>query len=77
MLTEIKGEQFTVQLRRRGPNNEHVFIQLLNEDEGHWHETDVSFSSAWLSDLIMVLQEAKSLLDRNYARDPNGYGYKF
>lgn len=73
---EIKGEAFGVRFEPRGDGDDHICIQLLTEDDGHWHEDGASFSSYWIKDLIKVLKRAQSEMKQNNKKD-DGCGYKF
>lgn len=73
---EFKGLQFGVRLIQRGPNDPHVCIQLLAEDDEHWFELGNSFSAYWLDDLIMQLNTAKDALD-SLPKSKDGYGHNF
>ena len=58
---DIKGAQYGVTFKEGcGPG---PCVQVLSEDDGIWHETDVRFSPAWLDDIIEVLQKAKKLYE--------------
>lgn len=73
---EIKGNQFGVRLKARGPDDNHICIQLLGEDDEHWFEVGNGFSNFWLDDLILVLNKAKKTL-KTFPDDPSGCGKQF
>ena len=62
---KIKGAQFGVRLEFDSPKADGTFVQLLGEDDGHWFKIGNGFSSYWLSDLITVLQSAKTLIEKD------------
>ncbi len=71
---KILGEQFGVEFIDRGDG--HIMIQLLSEDDEHWHNIGTSFSSFWIYDLIEVLDNAKTYLETK-PKDPSGFGRIF
>ncbi len=80
MDLEIKKKQFGVKIIPRGPNDEHVVIQIITEDDENWFDHGNSFSSYWIDDLIDVLQETRRYIQHFTEADiVNGrqYGYKF
>ena len=68
-----------VRLYPRGKNDHHIIVRLLQEDDGHWWDTSVSFSSAWIDEYIKVLQAAKSMCEAEHPDiiDGTQYGWKF
>lgn len=75
---EIKGQQFGVRLDARGHEDPHVIIQLLGEDDENWFTIGNGFSSFWLDDLILVLQDTRAILMSNTQRfERESYGYRF
>lgn len=72
---ELQNAQFGVRFRKRGPDDKHIIIQLLGEDDGNWFAIGNGFSNFWLDDLIGVLQDAKILIERD--GQPNKWGYEF
>jgi len=77
-LYPVKCDQFGIRFVPRGPKDNHVCLQILSEDDGHWHQSmGQSFSSFWLDDLIRALQEAKLKLDTKAVFQSDGFGWKF
>jgi len=77
MTRTLKGRQFGIILKERGPNDPHVCIQIIGEDDEHWFDIGNSFSSFWLQDLIDQLEAAKILIGAQCKKDPSGFGYIF
>ena len=77
MLKRILGEQFGVEFKQRGHKDNHICIQLLNEDDENWFDKGKSFSSYWIDDLIQVLNLAKAELESKAKKDKKGWGYVF
>lgn len=77
MTRTLKGRCFGVKLEARGPNDLHVCVQIIGEDDGHWFDVGNPFSSFWIQDLIDQLEIAKAVLDTQYKEDPSGFGYTF
>lgn len=73
MVIESKGKQFGIRLIPRSENDNHICVQIISEDDGEWFEK-MSFSSAWLEDLLEHLHIAEVLL---LDQLPDKYGYKF
>lgn len=59
IIKEFKGQCKGVRLVPRGINDPHICVQIITEDDENWFESDKSFSSAWLDELIEQLQEAR------------------
>lgn len=76
-IKPIKNDLFGVKFEQRGPDDKHIMARLLIEDDTNWHETDVSFSSFWIDDLIAVLQRAKAKLEQSANKEESGYGWEF
>lgn len=74
---KVKGTQFGVRLQKRGPEDQHVCIQLMGEDDDNWFNIGNPFSSFWLSDLIRTLQRAERILKTECKKDKDGWGYVF
>jgi hypothetical protein len=74
MNSSIRGELFGAYLTPRAPNDPHLMIQLITEDDECWHHMGDSFSSYWIDDLIKTLTKTKEEL-ANYPKDPSGYGH--
>lgn len=77
MIQEIKGGQSGVRFVSRGPNDDHILIQLLGEDDENWFKRGDAISSFWIDDLISTLQTAKSVLEQQAVVDEDGFGYRF
>ena len=73
----ILGSCHGVALVKRGPNDPHVCIKLITEDDGNWAVSKESFSSAWLLDLQDVLADTHNWMDTRCEKDSYGFGYKF
>ena len=75
----IRGRLFGARLENRGANDTHICLRLMMEDDGYWHETNVSCSSFWIDDLIDTLQRAKWHLATHKPDMYNGRqcGWKF
>lgn len=77
LKTEIKGACFGMRIERRGEDDRHAIVRVLVEDDEFWHDTDTDFDSAWIDDLILVLQETRRTLKRQYKRSDDGLGFEF
>lgn len=77
MNRTLKGRHFGITFKERGPNDPHICIQIIGEDDEHWFDIGNAFSSFWIQDLINQLEAAKVLLDTEYKDDPSGFGYTF
>lgn len=70
-----------VKLQARGKDDLHVMFTLEVQDDECWYEIELaSFSSHWLSELIEVLQAAKSFCESQTDPDIHGgiqYGWRF
>lgn len=71
-----EGVVIGVDLVQRGPNDKHVCIQIMTEDDGYWRASDVKLSSSWIDHLLDVLHQAKGELEK-LPDDPTGYGKVF
>jgi hypothetical protein len=70
------GRCMGVGLKQRGPEDLHVCLVILSEDDGNWFASDRGFSSHWTDDLLRQLQAARRWMADNC--DPDGhYGWKF
>jgi len=63
------GECLGVGLQKRGPQDDHVTVFILVEDDGSWFISGNGFSSFWLPELIPLLQEANTWMKRNCVPD--------
>ena len=77
MIKRITGDQFGIEFEKREEKDNHICLQLLMEDDGHWYTHGESFSSHWLDDLIDVLQIAKGRMEAMAQKEKDGYGYLF
>lgn len=73
----IFGSCHGVLFVRRGPNDSHVCIQLITEDDENWFVSTRGFSSAWLPEYISLMKEAQDWLEHHCEQDPSGYGWRF
>lgn len=60
---QVVGKCLGVSFEPRGPNDNHICIRLLVEDDENWIPTSLNVSSYWLDDLIETLQRAKIMLE--------------
>jgi len=60
-LSECVG----IALTRRAPNDKHICMVLLSEDDGHWFVSSCIGSSYWMDDLIELLQYVKKWMEAN------------
>ena len=76
---EFKGELMGVRLVPRGQTDRHISVQMLIEDDEHWHDLGSRFSSSWIGELIEQLQEAKKYMKTQERSMHKGkqYGYQF
>ena len=79
MKIEFTGECHKVVLVPR-VGDRHILIKLFTEDDGYWHESASSFSSAWLVEFQRLLADANQWMVNN--ADPDmymgkQYGWKF
>ena len=79
MEKEFKGECKGVRLVPRGANDNHICIEILTEDDGNWFESNQSFSSYWIDDLIEQLTLAKQYMKTQspHIHEGRQYGWKF
>lgn len=79
MEKEFKGECKGVRLRERAPNDNHICVEILTEDDENWFTSDSYFSSVWIDDLITQLQAAKAYVETQEPDMFEGrqYGWKF
>lgn len=77
-IRPVKGAAFGVRFVKRGPDDPHVCLQLLAEDDGNWQPShNDGFSSFWLPDLIAALQQAEQELKRKAVKSRDGFGWRF
>jgi hypothetical protein len=72
---ECKG----VVLERRGEDDNHICVRIVTQDDGSWFSSKESFSSYWIDELIIALQEAKKYIETQEPDiyDNRQYGWKF
>lgn len=75
------GACHALRLVHRGPDDNHICIELLTEDDGHWFTSgDGSWgSSAWLPDIIALAGRAQRWMLMHCEPDMHQgvqYGYK-
>src|SRR5271170_6147032 len=74
----ILGKCHGVILRRRGPTDLHVIIEVMVEDDETWHVGQSNgFSSFWLPEYIEVMKKTQAWLKAQCEKDPSGYGWVF
>ena len=69
------GECFGVALTKRGPDDNHVIVWILVEDDGNWLISKNGMSSCWITDLQNQLDKAKKWIQDNCIEER--YGWKF
>lgn len=69
---KILGNCFGVEIRARGPGDDHAVLAFLVEDDGTWHE-QMSISSFWFEEVFSVLSQVRDMLQK-LKPDPSGYG---
>jgi hypothetical protein len=67
-----KGNCHGVNLVHRSQNDPHALVQIFTEDDETWYR-QMTFDSAWLDELIKVLQTAQTVLKSRGIKDGNGY----
>lgn len=65
-----------LQPRGRIDKDPHVIVRIDTEDDGNWFKS-MSFSSAWLPELIQILETAKAYMEKHCDPDKDGYGHQF
>jgi len=75
-IDNILGECVGVKFTPRAAGDSHVMLQLMIEDDEHWHGTNFRISSFWLGDMIDVLQRVQNTLDNTAENDTYGYSFK-
>lgn len=80
MRRTFKGECMGVRLVPRDSENSHIYFEVMVEDDELWHPKLLA-SSAWLDELIAVLQEARAAIQQagvpDVAGDGRQYGWRF
>ena len=75
----IKGGCAGVVIYKRGPEDRHLMVRMLVEDDGNWFLLEEGFSSAWITDIVQVWLAARGWLDTNAVPDrryaKSGIGY--
>lgn len=78
---EFKGKCKGIKLTKRNENknDNHICLQILTEDDGEWFDSNNSFSSSWIDELIELLQITKAYIETQDPDMYNGkqYGWKF
>jgi hypothetical protein len=70
------GTCIGIGLAERGPNDPHVIVQILVEDDDNWFTSEYAWSSFWLPDLQIQLDECKSWIERHCNRKVGGWEFK-
>ena len=65
-----------VVLSSRGPDDPHVIVTPITEDDGNWFTSSGGMSSFWLPEQIEVLKEAQAWMTVHCDRDET-WGWKF
>lgn len=75
---EAKKEHFALQLIPRGDDDPHIMAQLRQCDANtlKWTNIGSTFSTFWLEDLQLVIQETLRLAE-SQNKDPSGFGHVF
>jgi hypothetical protein len=74
------GACFGVGLCRRGPNDNHIVVKFLCEDDGNWGISTSGFSSSWLPEIAQLVGEAHEWVAKNCLPDMSDgiqFGWKF
>lgn len=76
---EFKGKCKGVKLIKRSENDNHICVIIITEDDENWFESETSFSSYWIDELIEQLKNAKSFLETQNPSIHEGrqYGWEF
>ena len=75
VITTIRGNCAGVCLHLRGEDDNHICFTVLVEDDDNWFISKRGFSSFWLWDLRVVLENAQNWLERNAEKDSSGFGW--
>jgi hypothetical protein len=77
--TEFKGDCMGVRLVQRDRDDKHICFEVLVEDDEVWHTMGGRTSSAWLDELIDVLQKARASMKHHAPDKHEGrqYGWTF
>jgi hypothetical protein len=70
-VASVIGKQFAITIERRQAGDSHLCFQLWTEDDENWSRVDM-FSSAWVDDLIDVLQTSKQWCEKHAKPDKIG-----
>jgi len=72
-------------LTKRSPEDNHIILNFLGEDDGHWREGANGCSSNWIEEIQFLLKEVNKWLKNNCDPDMGDknwnkyiqYGWKF
>lgn len=64
-LLEFRGRQFGIRLIDR-PDCPNDAVQIISEDDGHWHDHGNQFDASWIDDLIQALRVAQQSAKVNF-----------
>lgn len=70
------GACMGIGFKPRKEGDAHILIQILVEDDDNWFTSDQPFSSFWLPDLRMQIDEAQHWLECNAHHDVGGWRFK-
>lgn len=73
---QIQGECIGLDFSKRGNGDDHAMLQLYVEDDNSWFR-QMTVSSAYIDDFLMVLTEAKKTLELEFEKEDEDYGYRF
>lgn len=75
---EFKGDCMGVRLVPRGADDRHICFEVMVEDDEVWR-AKMNVSSAWLDELIEVLQNARASMRHHDPDKVDGrqYGWRF
>lgn len=68
---------FGVSLSHRSDSDDHAMVNVYSEDDGTWYSIN-TFDSAWIDDMISVLEMAKTKLQHRGVKPKGKYskGYR-
>lgn len=78
VVIEFKRSCFGIRLEHRYNDDDHIVFVIMIEDDENWHDA-CRASSAWLDELISVLQEARGYCATQLPEKSRGtfHGWKF
>ena len=81
-IKDFKGDCKGIRLEQRAPNDLHIIMKVLTEDDGNWFvDEGHGFSSSWCDDLIEQIEDAQRWMKKHgvpdIAKNNRQYGWKF